>query len=181
MNTAQAEHVWALEIETAAVSTLWHDPARCSEFLRQCDPLVHLTQPHLRIILEAVNLAYGELGSADFAIVTEVVRELGCFEEVGGLDGLNAVYANVDHTPDAVFLHYIEMLKTYATARDGDPPRRPVTRFTGGKASLYLNKAKRRPNDPDYLGEARIRGHGYRVRGWLCDDAESVNLTLEPQ
>jgi hypothetical protein len=181
MNTAQANNTWALEIETAAVSTLWQEPVRCSSFLREIDPLVHLTQPHLRLILEAVNLAYGELGDADFATVVQVVREIGAFEEVGGLDGLNAVYSNAEHTPDALFAHYVETLKIYAAARNADPPRRPVTRFTGGKASLYLNKAKRRPNDPDYLGEARIRGHGYRLRGWLCEDREAVNITLEPQ
>ena len=71
------------------------------------------------------------------------------------------------------------MLQTYAQARAMDPPRR-VTRFSGGKATLYLNKNKRSTRDPDYLGEARARGHNYALRGWLAPDLESVNITLEP-
>jgi hypothetical protein len=95
---------------------------------------------------------------------------------------LNAVYTATEITPvtDRIFAHYVEMLQTYAQHRAMDPPR-PVSRFTGGKASLYLNKAKHRETDPDYLGEARVRGQNYRCRGWLNSDSQSVNITLEPQ
>jgi hypothetical protein len=174
--------VFALEIEVATVSTIWRQPERCAEFLRVCDPLVHLTQPYLRIILEAVQIAYAELNAADWATIVEVVRELGQFEEVGGLDGLNTVYSATEITPviDSIFAHYIQMLKTYAEHRQMDPPR-PVHWFSGGKGNLYLNKAKRKPTDPDYLGSAKVRGQNYRVRGWLGEDRQSVNLALDPQ
>jgi hypothetical protein len=61
-DTPPLTFIFAREIEVSTVSTLWHQPARLPEFLRIIDPLVHLTQPHLRHILEAITLAHGELG-----------------------------------------------------------------------------------------------------------------------
>jgi hypothetical protein len=188
MNSEQADQIWAIEIEVATVSTIWHQPELCAEFLRVCDPLVHLTQPHLRIILEAIGIAYGELNAADWATVVEVVRELGQFEEVGGLEGLNAVYSATEFNPDPVFRQrvsdpifkdHVKLLQEYARHRQMDPPC-PVHWFSGGKANLYLNKTKRQPTDPDYLGSAKVRGQNYRVRGWLGLDRQSVNLALDP-
>ena len=63
---------FAPEIEVSAISILWREPARLAEFLRVCDPLVHLTQPHLRIILESIGIAYGELNTADWATVSRL-------------------------------------------------------------------------------------------------------------
>lgn len=176
------DNAWSIEIETATVSTLWHQPHRLPEFRRIIDPQIHITQPHLRHILEAIELCYGELGiDLDFATVVEVVRELGTFNECGGIEGLNQVYTGAETTltTDHVFGHYVGMLQEYARARESHPPRR-VTRFSGGKATLYLNKNKRSTRDPDYLGEARARGHNYSLRGWLAPDLESVNVTMDP-
>ena len=79
---------WCIEIELATVSTLWHQPQRLPDFLRVIDPQVHFTQPNLRHALDALTLSYGELGvDLDFPTVVEVIRELGTFDECGGLPG----------------------------------------------------------------------------------------------
>ena len=61
-----------------------------------------------------------------------------------------------------------------------DPPQ-PVTRFSGGRGTLCINKVNGRPNAPDFLGSAKVRGKSYLIRGWLSADQESVNITLDPQ
>ena len=181
--------VFALEIEVATVSTIWLEPERCAEFLRVCDPLVHLTQPHLRIILEAVQIAYAELNAADWATVVEVVRELGAFEEVGGLEGLNTVYSATEPSPNPVFRervsnpifdHHIELLQEYARTRQMDPPR-PVARFSGGRGTARINKASHRPANPEYLGDAIVRGIQYVVRVDVSSDGTFLNFRLEPK
>jgi hypothetical protein len=182
MDASGHTFVFALEIEVVTVSTIWRQPARCAEFLRVCDPLVHLTQPYLRIILEAVQIAYAELNAADWATVVEVVRELGQFEEVGGLDGLNTVYSATEITPviDPIFNHHIELLQEYARARQMDPPR-PVHRFSGGRGTARINKASHRPANPEYLGDAIVRGLAYVVRVDVSSDGTFLNFRLEPK
>jgi hypothetical protein len=111
---------WVPEIEQATVSILWHEPERVAEFLREIDPAVHLYQPSLRIILEAIGIAYGELNCADWATVVEVVRELGHFGNAAG-SGLMRFTATMDcRTP--IFFAGISW-KDYALARQAIPPR----------------------------------------------------------
>jgi hypothetical protein len=181
--------VWAPEIEVATVSAIWHEPVHCAEFLRVCDPAIHLTQPHLRIILEAIRLAYSELNATDWATVVEVVRELGQFDEVGGLEGLNAVYSAIELNPDPVFRqrvtdpifkYHVKLLQEYAKHREMDPPQ-PVTRFSGGRGKAWRNKVKRHANDPDHTGEAIVRGVRYLVRVKVEPGGDIINFWLEPK
>ncbi len=189
MDASGSTFIWAPQIEVAVVSTIWHEPSRCAGFLRVCDPLVHLTQPHLRIILEAISIAYAELNAADWATVVEVVRELGALEEVGGLDGLNTVYSATEPSPspdfrervtDPIFAHHIELLQEYARARQMDPPR-PVARFSGGRGTVRVNKASHRPANPEYIGDAIVRGIAYVVRVDVSSDGTFLNFRLEPK
>jgi hypothetical protein len=168
------------EIEEATVSIIWKHPERVAAFLRDFDPTVHLVQLHLRIIVEAINIAYGELGAADFPIVLQVVRELGQLGECGGIPGLNKVYEASYYT-SPIFEEYLRLLREYAEHRQTDPLT-PLHFFTNGKGTLYKNKNKTRPNDPDYIGPAKVRGRSYRLRAWLCEDLGQVlNIMLDPK
>jgi hypothetical protein len=111
------------QYEEATVSILWKQPERIAAFLRDFDPAVHLVQLHLRIILEAVNLSYGDHGEADWASVVQVIQEIGKLDEVGGLEGLNRVYSAKEITPvtDKIYAHYLEALQTYAAHRSIEP------------------------------------------------------------
>jgi hypothetical protein len=179
---------FAAEIELCTVSLLWHEPERCALFYRELDPAVHILQRHLRLIAEAIKLAYAELNSADWATVIECIRELGYLEEVGKLEGLNAVYEAMQYrgsreNTDAIFSHYIECLKEYARARKSDPPR-PVHMLTAGKLCMRENKNKRSSASPDSVGEGRIAGHPYQARGWrktASDGQPFYDITLDPK
>lgn len=172
--------VFAPEIETAFVSICFHQPERCGAAYRELDPQVHFIQPHLRHILEAIDLAYRELGVADWPSVIQVLREQGRLEACGGLDGVNAVY--IAHTPTPVtgriFDHYLDMLKDYAINRSADPPQNTY-RFTGGSLALYPNKNQRKPTDPDFLGDGKIAGRQYRAAVWKS--GETYQLKVIPR
>lgn len=176
---------FAAEIEEALVSIIWHEPERCAIFKRDCDPEIHLSQPRLRIILEAIDLGFRELGCVAFPIVVQVVREFGRLEDCGGLEGLSKIFCLAQfresrENTEAIFSHYLEMLKTYALHRQMDPPR-PIYRFTGGRGTVYRNKVKRKPTDPDFTGEAIVYGRAYGVRGEMALDAEAINFRFEPK
>jgi hypothetical protein len=186
--------LFAPEIELATVSILWHEPDRLPEFLRTIDLALHFQQPHLRIIIEAISLSYAELAVSDFATVVQTVRELGGFAECGGLEGLNQVYSA--HEPvqaidpeyaailkqqiDVIFADYLDLLGRYAITRQLDPPR-PVYRFSSGRGTAYRNKVKRARRDPDFRGEAIVRGRHYALSLDVSPDGDSINLSLEPK
>src|ERR1700756_1058313 len=88
--------LFAPEIENAFMGLVWRQPDRLADVKRQLDPAIHFIQPHLRWILEAIDLAYRELGTVDFASVIQVLRELGRFEDVGGLEGAKDVWMEGD-------------------------------------------------------------------------------------
>src|ERR1700757_5192333 len=58
---------YAPEIEAAMLGILWRQPERLAVIKRELDPTVHFVQPALRYLLEAIDLAYRELGAVDFA------------------------------------------------------------------------------------------------------------------
>src|SRR4029077_15017363 len=60
---------FAPEIEQALVSLCFYAPERIAVLKRELDVEVHFTRPELRNILEAIQLAYYELGQSDFASV----------------------------------------------------------------------------------------------------------------
>lgn len=170
---------FAPEIEAQLVSICWHDPHRIPIALKELDPGIHITQPHLRHILEALAIAYSELGVLDFACIVQILRELGQLAECGGLLGLNSVYVLAEHGyRDQVFFdHYLTMLKEYALHRK-NLNRGPVNRFTDLKGTFYANKAKRFASDPDFVGEARGLGRPYSAQAWTALDGQSVNFRL---
>jgi hypothetical protein len=175
---------FAPEIEEAAVSILWHEPDRLGVFLREIDPLAHITQPHIRIILEAIDLAWRQLGTTDFETIGQIITELAKLEEVGGKDALNRIYgihlyrSNRENI-DAIFAHYTDMLKKYAEARKTDPPTR-VYRFTGGYGTVIRKKAKVGRTD-HFWGESIINGRHYRTRVEVSPDGNTLNLRFDPK
>jgi len=167
--------IFAPEIEVATVSLIWKQPERCARFLRDLDPALHLSQPHLRYIVEAVALAYSELGCADWATVVGVLRELKHFEDCGELLGLNEVYSAVEITPvsDQIFDHYVSMLQSYALGREKN---QSVYRFNRGDINLVKNKVKRIESAPDFIGEGKVAGRLYRAAAWTNTDGLSISL-----
>jgi hypothetical protein len=193
MEGEKATFTYAPEIETNTVSILWHEPDRLADFLRLVDPQTHFVQPHLRIILEAINIAWGELASADFATVAQVIRELGKMEECGGLEGLNQVYSagepiRATNAEDAAILRkqvdviladYVRMLQAYAENRAIDPAR-PIYPLTGGRGRAIRNKLKRFSGQPDFIGEATIAGKKYKMRLDVSADGNEAQFRFNP-
>jgi hypothetical protein len=174
---------FALEIEQALVSLCFYAPERIALLKRELDPKVHFTRPELRHILEAIELAYRELGASDFASVITTLRELGRLEDCGGAAGVNQVFEEYRYgfsSPEAeeqIFAHYIEMLRAYALGRQQTPPL-PVYYFTGGKGTTTPNKLKQGVRDPDETGAAIVAGKNYAVKLWR--NPEFTNLWLSP-
>lgn len=194
--------VYAPEIEAGIVSICWHEPERLATIYRELDPTVHFTQPHLRHILEAIDLAYRDLGEVSWQAVIHVLRETGHLEDCGGLDGCNQIYRIEEEGNDLVcvepdvrvpkpgwaertekvFRHYLAMLKTYAVHRNMDPPQ-PVIRFTGGELYLSLNKTKTKDSDPDLVGHGKVAGLSYKAAAWITTDpraGDSLRVSLLP-
>jgi hypothetical protein len=185
--------LFAPEIEASLVSMCWHEPERVALVYRQLDPAIHLVQPHLRLVLEAINIAYGQLGSADWASVVQVVREGGQFEECGGLEGLNALYdlrayGRDQARDEVIFSDYLQMLKHYARNRAQEPPRK-ADYFTGGHLDFYLHKANdpaKEPGlgNPDLIGEGKVAGKIYLGSAWTERDAKGqkfLKIRLMPK
>jgi hypothetical protein len=180
-----ATFYFAPEIELSVVSLCWHEPERLAGFYRDFDLAVHIGQPHLRIILEAINQAYGHLNTTDWASVVQLIRELGKLEHVGGLDGLNEVYQaqfygrdNAERT-EKIWADYLRLLRYYAANRKEIPPR-PPDFFTRGSITLYPNKAKTSLLAPDAAGEAKIAGRRYQAALYI-DSQQVFRISLVPR
>jgi hypothetical protein len=182
----QASMTFAPEIETAAIALCWREPERLAIVKRELDPAVHFIQPALRYLLEAIDLAWRELGTLDFACVIQVLRELGKLEEAGGLEGASDVWREGEFLDSPIWkagqtekllADYLELLKGYALSRQDCSAFHP---FTGGKVTLWLNKVRRWENDPDFIGEARVAGRRYVAKAWNSSDGEFLNIRLEP-
>jgi DnaB-like helicase N terminal domain len=155
---------YAAEVEVALISLLWHEPDLLGITLRQLDPAAHLVVPAHRWILEAVQIVYGENSCCDFALVVEVLRELGRLEDCGDLQGLNALYSQ-NWGYRSLLPEYVAILKEYATQRGVDP-HRPVYRYAGGSGNLGPNKLKTQQKHPTYTGSMKLCGRRYELQGW---------------
>jgi hypothetical protein len=178
---------FAPEIEEALVSFAWHEPERLASVYRELDPALHITQPHLRWLLEAIDLTYRDLGCVNFEVVIQALRETGHLEDCGGLDGASHVYGLEEFGRDdaernqKIFKHYLSMLKTYAVHRAGDP--HSVTRFTNGELYLSVNKTKTKDSDPDLVGHGNVAGRSYKAAAWVTTNpqaSDSVRVSLLP-
>lgn len=171
---------YALEIEQALVSLLWQKPELISQVLRKLDPNVHISQPHLRILLETVSYCYDQLNACDWASVIEALRQLQRLEECGGKQLLDEIYKNPGY--QSLLGWYMEILVDSANARAEDPPRAPAF-FSGGKGKLWANKGKVKSNC-DVVGAAQIAGKRLSMRGWSVVDSLSqkfIDLRFYPQ
>src|SRR5258707_11613106 len=126
--SAPPTFIFAPEIEQALVALCFQAPHRVATVYRELDPAVHITDQKLRFILEAIDLAYRELGLSDFASVIQVLRELGHFEDCGGVIGGKAVFEEYPYgvrSPGAaeeIFSHFPPTLKTHFPKCALDPP-----------------------------------------------------------
>jgi hypothetical protein len=170
---------FAPEIEQSVVSLCFYAPERIAVLKRELDPQVHITRPELRHILEAIELAYRELGMSDFATVICVLRELGHLEDCGEVRGVNAIFEEYrygfssEQALAEIFAHYIEMLKAYALGRQST---QSVFRFNRGDITLLPNKLKRSPASPDFVGEGKVAGRCYRAAEWINSAGHCVSL-----
>ena len=171
--------IFAPEIEQALVALCFQAPHRVATVYRELDPAIHITRPELRFILEAIDLAYRELGEHDFASVVTVLREQGHWDACGGSLGVNSVFEEYRYgfsSPEAeqeIFSHYIEMLKAYALGRETN---QLVYRFNRGDIRLVPNKTKHSESAPDYVGEGKVAGCLYRVAEWVNSQGHFLSL-----
>jgi hypothetical protein len=174
---------FAPEIEQLLVSLCFYAPERIALLKRQLDPKVHITRPELRFILEAIELAYGELGSRDFASVIQTLRELARLDDCGGPTGVNAVFEEYRYgfsSPQAegeIFDHYVDMLKRYAVARSSNTN---LLFFNRGDLLLTPNKAKQSPRSPDYIGNGKVAGKPYWATAFQSKDG-NLCVSLLPK
>jgi DnaB helicase-like protein len=159
---------YAPELERAIVSLCWHRPENLPKVLQALDPAVHLKEPHLRLILEAINLVYRELGATDWATVIDYLRQQGKLAECGELVGLDEIY-RLEPCP-ALLSYYIELLKDYGALREG-APLAPTLRFNGGQGQIFNNKAKKTQREPDVIGVVAIASKAYELKGWMATDS----------
>jgi DnaB-like helicase N terminal domain len=174
---------FAPEIEQSLVSLCFYAPERIAMLKRELDPQVHITRPELRHILEAIELAYRELGESDFASVISTLRELGRLEDCGGAPGVNQVFEEYRYgfssprAQEQIFAHYIEMLKRYAVARSSNSN---LLFFNRGDLLLTPNKAKQSPHSPDYIGQGKVAGKPYSARAYQSMDG-NLCVSLLPK
>jgi len=174
---------FAPEIEQSLVSLCFYAPERIATLKRELDPKVHFTDPKLRFILEAIELAYRELGTNDFASVIQTLRELGRLDACGGPSGVNAIFEEYRYgfsSPQAqqeIFDHYLDMLKRYAVARSSNTN---LLFFNRGDLVLTLNKAKATPRSPDYIGNGKVAGKPYSATAYQSKDG-NLSVSLLPK
>jgi hypothetical protein len=169
------------EIEQSMVSLCFYAPERIATLKRELDPKVHFTDPKLRYILEAIELAYRESLASDFATVIQTLRELGRLDDCGGPAGVNQVFEEYRYgfsSPEAseeIFVHYIEMLKAYAQARSNQPPVN-VYRFVRGDITLVKNKTRTSNRCPEWIGEGKVAGRTYRASAFSNHDKNGQSV-----
>jgi hypothetical protein len=174
---------FAPEIEQSMVSLCFYAPERIATLKRELDPKVHFTDPKLRYILEAIELAYRELLASDFATVIQTLRELGRLDDCAGPAGVNQVFEHYRYgfsSPKAqeeIFDHYVDMLKRYAVARSSNTS---LLFFNRGDLVLTLNKAKATTRSPDYIGNGKVAGKPYSATAYQSKDG-NLCVSLLPK
>jgi DnaB-like helicase N terminal domain len=170
----------APEIEAALVSLCWAEPAHLGKVLQKLDPIQHISQPHLRLLLQAIYECYTQAGDVDWAIVVQWLRDDQALDQFDGLSGLEIIYARPGY--NALLDWYIELLQDFAAHRAELPGVYPHY-FSGGKGYLKDNPQKRFPKDPPILGQALVASKNYLVRGWRPNPNQpsTISLRFYPQ
>jgi len=119
---------WAEEVERALLAILWWHPLLIGLVRRELDPSIHLTLPKHRYILEAIEIAFREIGDVTWETVVQVILEIPkAFDECGGKEGLNEVYTDQGHypsgprNPEPIVAEYIRFLKACAIQQESIP------------------------------------------------------------
>lgn len=177
--------VFAPEIEEQLCSICFYNPQRIALVRRELDLEVHIIQAHVRHIIEATELVYGELNATDFPSVIQALREMGKLELCGGAQGVNDVFEKwrygvpTSDIEEKIFWHYIDTLKRYALNRAEIPPK-PVYRFSDGKGTVFPVKVRRSLQTPDFEGVVSIGGKLYAAQLWFSTDGNYINLKFRP-
>jgi hypothetical protein len=170
-----AEYVFsAPEIEAALVSLCWAEPAHLAKVLQKLDPLQHISQPHLRLLLQAIYECYAQAGDVDWALVVQWLRDSRALDQFDGLGGLELIYARPGY--NSLLAFYLEILRDFAAHREALPGIYPHF-FSGGKAYLK-NHLKHTPKEPDLFGQGLIAGKNYVVRGWISNPQQPREISL---
>jgi hypothetical protein len=168
------------QIEQALLAAVFRVPERISAVKQSLDVERCITDPVLRHIFEAIELAYAHHGDADFATVIQILGEFGQLEACGGVEQVSELFSQYAwgfSSPEAaekIIAHYTQMLRTYALAREKDIP---VFKFNRGDIQLAINKLKQSQSQPDYIGTAKVAGKLYRAAAWKNEEGISVSLT----
>jgi hypothetical protein len=162
------------EIEAALVSLCWAEPAHLGKVLQKLDPEQHITQPHLRLLLQALYECYTQCSDCDWSVIVQWLRDHRSLEEFGDIHGLELIYARPGY--NSLLSCYIEILRDFAAHREALPGVYPHF-FSGGKAYLK-NHPKRTPQEPDLLGQGLIAGQNYVLRGWISNPQQPREISL---
>jgi hypothetical protein len=153
---------WAVEIERSLLAILWWLPEFIGLVRRELDPSIHFTLPCHRHILEAISIAYSEIGDVTWETVVQAILEMpGAFDECGGKEGLNEVFTDEGHypfgprNPEPIVAEYIRVLKNCAIQRGIDPTK-PVLHYTVARGILQLNKLATKPEHPTITGKIYV-------------------------
>jgi hypothetical protein len=140
--------------------------------------------PKHRYVLEAIEIAYREIGDVSWATVVRVICEIpGAFGECGAKEGLNEVFTDEGHypcgdcNPEPILKDHIRFLKACAIQRGIDPTK-PVPHYTVGWGILRRNKLAISSQHPVATGNGNFLGHCLRLAGWPHGD-EQMKLRFE--
>ena len=170
-STSTLTSYWADEIEMAVVSALWHNPHWIEFAARELDFSVHFSTPQYRTLLRAIWTIYNWTcfeGGPNYASVVHLLREWNQFEECGGHQGINEIFAYAYYNKgraEPILIDHIRLLREYAQARKTDP-RKALRYYSGGRAIIRPNKLAKTEPTPYVVGEGVWGGIKFRVAGW---------------
>lgn len=187
VTTPDLRTYYAPEVECALVSLCWHKPELLARVLRKLDPEIHFTELNCRMLLYAINTLYSELGETDWSSVIDCLRQqekLFGQEHLVELEAIFSLAQGYDRASSGLLDYYIELLGDYASLRRPSPHAKPpVLRFSGGRALLKPNKAKRPgSNEPDFKGLGIVAGNPISLSLWVETDQHkqtTLNLSIQ--